>query len=399
MKRSHAITPHEDPKAGQLSVLLLAVSAFVIVTTEFVIVGFLPALANDLGVSISIAGMLVTAFAFTVMVLGPFLTALLSSVDRKRLFIGLLLVFAASNALATLASNIYMLGVARIVAALALPVFWGTASEAAAQLAGRERESRAIANVYFGIAAAMVLGIPLGTLGATAFGWRGTFAALAMLSLMMAALLFVAMPRLKTPVRQPFGNQLAILRQPAFLAQMALSALVFTASFTAYTYLADMLERVAQLPPEHVGWWLMGFGVIGLGGNWLGGRLSERDPVWATWLTLVGLAIGTAVFVPMAAALPGLCFSLLVWGIANTAFYPICQVRMMRAAPGAEALAGTLNVSMAQAGIGLGAVVGGAVISKAGIHSVGYAAGVISVVAILLALALNRANTSKQALA
>ena len=167
------------PRNGALSVVLLAVSAFVIVTTEFVIVGLLPALARDLGVSITTAGMLVTLFAFSVMLFGPILTGLVSHFDRKRLFIVLLAVFAGSNALAALAPNIWVLAVARFVPALALPIFWGTASETAAQIAGPARAGKAVANVYLGIAGAMVFGIPLGTLpgrpsagGAPSGGWR-----------------------------------------------------------------------------------------------------------------------------------------------------------------------------------------------------------------------------------
>lgn len=127
-------TGHRAARA-RLSVALLAVSAFVIVTTEFLIVGLLPALARDLGLGIARAGQLVTLFAFTVMLAGPPLTALLAHLDRRRLFVAILLLFAASNALAAVATLPWLLALARVLPALALPVFWGTASETAAQLA------------------------------------------------------------------------------------------------------------------------------------------------------------------------------------------------------------------------------------------------------------------------
>ncbi|MEG1817756.1 MFS transporter, partial [Pseudomonas sp.] len=115
-------------KGVGLSIAILASSAFLIVTTEFLIVGLLPALARDLGISISVAGQLVTLFAFTVMIFGPPLTAALSHLDRKKLFISILLIFAAANALAAVSDSFWLLAVARVVPALALPVFWGTAS-------------------------------------------------------------------------------------------------------------------------------------------------------------------------------------------------------------------------------------------------------------------------------
>jgi DHA1 family inner membrane transport protein len=161
-----------------MPIVILALAAFVIVTTEFLIVGLLPALALDLSVSIATAGQLVTVFAVVVMVCGPFLTARLANLDRKRLFIAILVLFAVSNALAAIASQFWILAVARLAPALALPVFWGTASETAADIAGPGKSGRAVATVYLGISAAMLFGIPLGTLAADAIGWRGAFALL-----------------------------------------------------------------------------------------------------------------------------------------------------------------------------------------------------------------------------
>src|SRR5689334_2829436 len=126
-------------KGGTTSITILAIAAFVIVTTEFLIVGLLPALARDLGISVATAGQLVTLFAVAVMICGPFLTAWLAHLDRKQLFIGILVLFAASNGLAAIASNIWILAIARLMPALALPVFWGTASETAGQIAGPEK--------------------------------------------------------------------------------------------------------------------------------------------------------------------------------------------------------------------------------------------------------------------
>ncbi|MGV8936038.1 MAG: MFS transporter [Allorhizobium sp.] len=373
-----------------LAVLLLAISAFVIVTTEFIIVGLLPGLSRDLGVSVSTAGQLVTLFAFTVMLAGPFLTAMVSHFERKRLFIGILVLFAISNALAAAAPDIWVLGIGRFVPALALPVFWGTASETAGDLVGPERSSKAISQVYMGIAAAMVFGIPLGTLAASAIDWRGTFWLLSALSLLMAALLFLFMPTITRPSRVSAAVQAQILKDPFFLGNIALSVLVFTAMFTAYTYLADTLEKVAGIPSGQVGWWLMGFGVLGLAGNWLGGHFVGRGPLVATGVATLVLGIGMASITPLAASQPLLMLALGAWGIANTALYPICQVRVMKAASHAQALAGTLNVSMANAGIGLGALIGGTVIEHWGLPNIGTVAAAIAVAGVLMTLFVAR---------
>ena len=376
-----------------LAVLLLAVSAFVIVTTEFIIVGLLPSLSRDLGISISAAGQLVTLFAFTVMLFGPLLTAMLSHFERKRLFVVILLIFAASNALAAAAPDIWVLGLGRFLPALALPVFWGTASETAGELAGPDKAGKAVANVYLGISGAMVFGIPLGTLASTAFGWRGTFWGLSGLSLVMAVLLLAVMPTLARPKRVRLADQARILKDPFFLGNVVLSVVVFTAMFTAYTYLADTLEHVALIPAGQVGWWLMGFGIVGLAGNWLGGYFVARNPLNVTLVAVLVLALGVAATTPLALHHGWLIVALAVWGLANTALYPICQVRVMQSASHAQALAGTLNVSMANAGIGLGAIIGGSVIQHLGLGAVGYVAAAIAILAVLVTPVINRLKT------
>ena len=385
LSSSSALERAPSARGASLSILILAIAAFLIVTTEYLIVGLLPALSRDLGISISAAGQLVTLFAFTVMLAGPPLTAWLSHVDRKTLFVVILLVFAASNALAAMAANIWVLAFARFVPALALPVFWGTASETAGQLAGPERAGQAVSRVYLGISAALLFGIPLGTVAANSIGWRGAFWALALLSVLMAAALWALMPPTERSERVQFSQQARLFREPYFLANIALSVIVFTAMFTAYTYLADMLERIGGVAPANVGWWLMGFGAIGLVGNWLGGRAVDRSPVKATAVFAALLGIGMACSVPAAASLSVFCAVLALWGIAYTALFPICQVRVMGSASHSQALAGTTNVSAANAGIGIGAIVGGLVIPTFGLDKIGYVAAAIALLAVIVA--------------
>ena len=388
MSHSTSSTVVAQPAASasaSLSIFILALAGFLVVTTEFLIVGLLPALSRDLGISISMAGQLVTLFAFTVMLFGPPLTAWLSHLDRKALFIAVLVVFALSNALAAVATNIWVLALARFIPALALPVFWGTASETAAELAGPGNAGQAVAKVYLGISAALLFGIPLGTIAANGIGWRSAFWILAVLSLVIALALWRLMPAVARAQRVDFRSQARLFREPYFLANVALSILVFTAMFTAYTYLADILERIAGVAPANVGWWLMGFGAIGLIGNWLGGKAVDRAPLRATAIFAGLLALGMALCVPAAGNPVLFCAVLALWGIAYTGLFPICQVRVMKSATHSQALAGTANVSAANAGIGIGAMLGGVVIPWLGLEMVGYVAAGFALAAALLA--------------
>ena len=367
-------------------------AAFVIVTTEYLILGLLPALARDFNISVSAAGQLVTLFAFTVMLFGPFLTAKLSHLDRKKLFTFILVVFAGSNVLAALAPNIWVLALARFIPALMLPVFWGTASETAGQLAPPGQSGKAVSQIYLGISAALVFGIPLGTLAADAMGWRGTFWVLAGLSALLAVLIQALMPQLPPPERHHGAGQTHILKDPRFLAHVGLSTLAFTAMFTAYTYLADMLERLASVPAHQVGWWLMGFGMVG---NAIGGRVVDRSPLGSTFVFLLLLAAAMVAAVPAATHPAWLVAVLIVWGVSYTALFPICQVRVMQAGAKAKALAGTMNVSAANAGTGLGAIFGGLGIQHYGLESLGVMAAGIAVVAAGLAAWMRRAAGSQ----
>lgn len=353
-------------------------------------VGLLPALARDLSISVATAGQLVTLFAVVVMFFGPPLTAWLAHVERKRMFMAVLALFAVSNAVAALAPNFWVLAIARVVPALALPVFWGTASETAAQLAGPERAGKAVSTVYLGISAAMLLGIPLGTVAGDAIGWRGAFWALAIMSALIAVLLHFFMPAMAPGKRVGLAQQARILRDPAFVANVLLSVAVFTAMFTGYTYLAELLEKVAQVPSANVGWWLMGFGAVGLVGNWLGGLWVDRKPLTTTALFSFVLAGGMLATVFFAAQPVGLAIALGVWGIANTALYPICQIRVMKSAPQAQALAGTINVSAANGGIALGALLGGASIAWWGVGSVAVVGAAFAAIAAVASAVISR---------
>ncbi|MCP3749039.1 MFS transporter [Pseudomonas sp. SBB6] len=372
-----------------LPILLLAAAGFTVLTTEFVIVGLLPGIARDLEVSVSQAGLLVTLFAFTVACFGPFLTAWAARFERKRLFVGILLVFAASNALAAIADNLYVMGVARLVPALGLPVFWALASETAVDIVGPAYAGRAISKISFGVVCATVFGIPVGTLIGDALGWRAAFAVLALLALAKALLLYVYLPR--TPRHNQATSllgQFGILRSRLLQGHVLLSVLVFSGMFTAYTYLADMLERLAGFDGALVGWCLMGFGAVGLIGNSLGGRAVDRHPLKASAAFCALMMVGMIAVVPAIHTVYGLGLALGIWGMTQAALFLVSHVRLIKAAPQAPAFAASLNIAGANLGIGLGAVIGGRVIDTLGLANLGYTAAILIGLSVLLALGL-----------
>ncbi|KAB0563936.1 MFS transporter [Pseudomonas palleroniana] len=379
-------------------ILLLSAAGFTVLTTEFVIVGLLPSIARDLNVSVSQAGLLVTLFAFTVAAFGPFLTAYFARFPRKRLFITILVMFGVANTLAALAPNIWMMALARLIPALGLPVFWALASETAVDIVGPEYAGRAIEKIGFGIVCATVFGIPVGTLISDMFGWRTAFAILAVVALAKALLLFLYLPVTAPKNDQvTLRSQFKILRNPLMQGHILLSILVFSGMFTAYTYLADILERLAGFDGTLVGWCLMGFGAVGLIGNSLGGRAVDRHPLIASMVFCGFMIAGMVALVPAIHSTIGLAAAMAVWGVTQAAMFLVSHVRLMKAAPQAPAFAASLNIAGANLGIGLGAMVGGHVIDTLGLGSLGFAASGFILVSILLALWLMSARQTHAA--
>jgi predicted MFS family arabinose efflux permease len=379
-----------------LPILLLAAAGFTVLTTEFVIVGLLPGIARDLAVSVPQAGLLVTLFAFTVACFGPFLTAWCARFDRKRLFVGILLLFAACNALAAIAPNIYVMGLARLLPALGLPVFWALASETAVDIVGPAYAGRAISKISFGVVCATVFGIPVGTLVGDALGWRAAFALLAVLALAKALLLHLYLPgtprhNQATSLRGQFG----ILRSRLLQGHVLLSVLVFSGMFTVYTYLADILERLAGFDGARVGWYLMGFGAVGLIGNSLGGRAVDRHPLLASAGFCALMLVGLIALVPSIHSTYGLIVALAIWGATQAALFLVSHVRLIKAAPQAPAFAASLNIAGGNLGIGLGAMIGGRVIDTLGLSSLGYAAALLIGASVVLALVLMRMRDTR----
>jgi DHA1 family inner membrane transport protein len=299
-------------------ILLLSAAGFTVLTTEFIIVGLLPSIARDLDVSVSQAGLLVTLFAFTVAAFGPFLTAYFARFERKRLFITILIMFGLANTLAAVASNIWVMSLARLIPALGLPVFWALASETAVDIVGPDFAGRAIEKIGFGIVCATVFGIPVGTLISDMFGWRTAFGILAVVAFAKALLLFIYLPKTRAKNDQvSLRSQFKILRSPLMQGHILLSILVFSGMFTAYTYLADILERLAGFDGTLVGWCLMGFGAVGLIGNSLGGRMVDRHPLIASMVFCGFMIAGMVALVPAIHSTIGLAAAMAVWGVTQ----------------------------------------------------------------------------------
>ncbi|HEX5116559.1 MAG TPA: MFS transporter [Pseudonocardiaceae bacterium] len=344
-----------------VALIALAIGAFGIGTTEFVIVGLLPDIAGDLSVSIPTAGLLVSGYAISVAVGAPLLTAAGSRLPRKTMLLALMGLFVLGNALCAVAGDYAVLMTGRAVAALCHGAFFGIGSVVAADLVAPRRRASAIALMFTGLTVANVLGVPLGTAMGQHFGWRSTFWAVTALSVLGLAGIARLVPRQPRPV-VPLRSELLVFRSPQVWLALLMATLGFGGVFAAFTYIAPMLTHATGVSSGTVTWLLVVFGIGLCVGNLVGGWAADRNLMPNLYLILVALAAVLIVFVFTVRQPVPATITILFFGITGFATVPPFQARMMTKAAAAPTLASTVNIAAFNLGNAIGAWLGGLVI-------------------------------------
>ncbi|QRP43360.1 MFS transporter [Amycolatopsis sp. FDAARGOS 1241] len=371
-----------------LALLALAIGAFGIGTTEFVIAGLLPEVAADFGVSIPAAGWLITGYALGVAAGALPMTALGTRMRRKHLLTLLMAVFIAGNALSALAPAYGVLVVGRIVAALTHGAFFGVGAVVAADLVKPEKKASAIALMFTGLTLANVLGVPMGTFLGQGLGWRATFwvvAGLGVLGLIGVAALVPDTPR---PEGARITAEFAVFRHARVWLAIGTTILGFGGVLASFTYIAPLMTDVAGLPASAVSWLLVLFGVGLVLGNLLGGKFADRALMPTMYTVLVALAVVLAVFAFTAhAAVPAIVTLFLLGGFGFATVPPL-QMRMLASAEAAPTVASAVNIGAFNLGNALVAWLGGVVIAAGyGYASTNWVGAAMTVAALALAVA------------
>lgn len=370
-----------------LSLLILALSAFAIGTTEFVIMGLLPDVARDLGVSIPGAGWLVTGYALGVAIGAPFMALATARLPRKAALVVLMGVFIVGNLLCAVASDYNLLMFARVVTALCHGAFFGIGSVVAASLVPANHRASAVALMFTGLTLANVLGVPLGTALGQVAGWRSTFWAVTGIGVIALIGLIRFLPLQQDAEKVDMRAELASLKGARIWLSLSMTVLFSASVFALFTYVAPLLGDVTGVSPRGVTWTLV---LIGLGltlGNILGGKLADRRLA----ATLVGvfatMAVVSTLFSWTSNALVPAEITLFLWATAAFAAVPALQVNVVTYGKDAPNLVSTLNIGAFNLGNALGAWVGGSVIAHGlGLTSVPLAAGALAVLALIVTL-------------
>nr|WP_232924185.1 MFS transporter [Pseudomonas syringae] len=365
----------------------MALSAFAIGTTEFVIMGLLPDVAADLGVSIPGAGWLVTGYALGVAVGAPFMAMATAKLPRKAALVTLMGIFIIGNLLCALASDYNVLMFARVVTALCHGAFFGIGSVVAAGLVPANRRASAVALMFTGLTLANVLGVPLGTALGQYAGWRSTFWAVTVIGVIALIGLIRFLPTNRNEEKLDMRAELGALRGAGIWLSLTMTALFSASMFTLFTYIAPLLGEVTGVSPNGVTWTLL---LIGLGltaGNVIGGKMADRRLSSTLIGVFVSMAVISTVLSWTSTALMPTEITLFLWAVAAFAAVPALQINVVTFGKAAPNLVSTLNIGAFNVGNALGAWVGGSVIAHGlGLTSVPLAAAILAVLALLITL-------------
>lgn len=345
-----------------LPLVALAIGAFGIGVTEFAPMGMLPVIAADLGVSIPAAGLLVSAYAFGVLVGAPIMTLAFAGMARRRLLILSMAIFTTGNLVSAFADGYWVLLVGRIVTSFNHGAFFGVGAVVAASVVPPEKRAGAVAAMFSGLTVATIGGVPLAAWVGETVGWRVAFFGIAVIGAVAMLAVRVSLPPLRVDGETDMRSELKVLARRPVLSALLLTVVSSSAMFTVFTYIAPILQVETGAGSAFVTAMLVVYGLGLAVGNWLGGRFADRSLDGTLIGSLAAVVVLLLLFVPgmrsHLAAVP-LVF---LWGIASFALVPPLQMRVVSEASEAPNLASAMNIGAFNLGNALGAALGGVVI-------------------------------------
>lgn len=365
-----------------LPLLGLTFCTFVFNTSEFMPIGLLSDIANDLNISDARAGMLISVYAWVVALMSLPLMIIVSKMELKRLLLTIIAVFVLSHVASALAEGYYTLMFSRIGVACSHAIFWSIVSPLAVRILPDDKRAFALSMVATGSSIAMVVGLPLGRVVGLYLGWRMTFLSIGVISALIFIYIAAMLP--KVPSRGKFSVKRlpALLHNRVLLGVFVMSVLFATAHYTGYSYIEPFLGRVAGFTPDIVTLVLIVFGGSGMLGSIAFSKYYMSNPRRFVAVATVAPALCLLLIQVSAVSLASVLAVCVVWGAMATAFNIAFQDNVMRFAPEeATSVAMSIFSGIFNLGIGSGAYIGGVVVTHLSLGSIGYAGGVIGLLA------------------
>ncbi|OXM16629.1 MFS transporter [Paenibacillus herberti] len=390
MSQSIASSASQPKSDSKWALLALAISAFGIGTTEFVPVGLLASIAEDLNIGITLAGWLISGYAMGVAVGAPVLTALTNRMNRKALLMTLMVVFIVGNVVAALSPNFEILIVARFITAFAHGVFFSIGATIAVQLVSPEKKGSAIALMFTGLTIAIVTGVPLGTFIGQAFGWRSTFWGVALLGVIAVIASAVLIPNnLKKSPPAKFSDMFRLITNGRLLLAFLITVFGYGGTFVVFTYLTPLLAEVTGLSKGVINIILIAYGIAVAFGNSMGGKVANKNPIRALfWMFIIQAATLILLYFLAPFKVVGV-IGVVLMGVFAFMNVPGLQLYVVQLAekyvPSAVDIASAINIAAFNIGIAIGSIVGGIVIDSIGLVHTPWIGAIMVAIAIILA--------------
>lgn len=376
-------------KSSIPALLALAVSAFAIGTTEFISVGLLPLIADDLDIPATTAGLTVSLYALGVTFGAPILTSLTSSMSRKTLLLWIMFIFIAGNTMAATASSIGILLAARVISAFSHGVFMSIGSTIAADIVPEDKRASSISIMFTGLTVATVTGVPFGTFIGQQFGWRFAFMVIIAVGIIAFITNGILVPsKLRKRTKTTMRDQLKLVTNSRLLLLFVITALGYGGTFVVFTYLSPLLQEVTGFKAGTVAVILLGYGIAIAIGNMIGGKLSNRNPIAALFYMFIVQAIVLFVLTFTAPYQAAGLITILCMGLLAFMNVPGLQVYVVmlaeRFVPSAVDVASAMNIAAFNAGIALGSYLGGVITDSIGLIHTAWIGGLMVVGAVIL---------------
>ena len=369
-----------------------------IISTEFGIIGILPQIADYYKINIGTAGYLLSIFALTIALTGPFMVLYVSKFDKKKIMMYALGLFLISNFFSIFSPPFWLLMILRILPTILHPAFFSMVIAAATQDTSAQMQMRLTSIIIGGIALAQVTLIPFTTFIASIYTWQWSYVIQGLLILITLIIIYKFLPSMPNKEVKSFKNQLSILKRPRFIAGTALNLLLITAWFCSYSYFADYLSKEKGLSTQQISYMLLLFGIMGVISNFLAGRLLGRYMFWTTLFFLAGTFLLPFAFQYTGSSLLSISIVVGFWGIMYGPCFLIGVGHMVSAASDAKEFANSLQTSFGNLGVSLGTAIGGWFINHYGISItpwIGLGFGALAVIVIFWRAWLDRAITAE----
>lgn len=363
-------------------VVIMACAAFIFNTTEFVPVALLTDIGQSFNMQTSDVGLMMTVYAWTVMIMS--LPAMLATGDmeRKGLLLKLFVIFIIGHIISVIAWNYWILLISRMCIAVAHSLFWAITASLVMRVAPKNKKTQAIGMLAIGTSLATILGLPLGRLVGQLVGWRITFAIIAALALIVMVFIMRLLPNLPSKNAGSLSSLPILAKRPLLIGLYATTVIIVSAHFTAYTYIEPFMVQIGELDPNLATIILLVFGVSGITASVIFNRLYRFGPTQFISTAMILLAVSLA-FMLVSASYTVTMFSLaFIWGIGISCIGLALQMRVLQLAPDATDVASAIYSGIFNAGIGAGALFGNQITRHIGLEYIGFSGAALAMIAL-----------------